>query len=184
MTEQDFRFVIPERRQGMAALGETSGPDIDAILRDAVTRFMKLNERNPTSVAHALGIPLAEFEDWLGGSPGKIDLLSSAIAVLGVRDVDSLLSTHDGYDRKSRTTVTLKEVLVAKVAQMVSTEHLRIAIELRFLLAEVPEAIEFLRCGIINAYDYADHQGIDVSAQQQRLERTLSRIWRPTAVNG
>ena len=143
---------------------------------------MKQSERSPNAVAKSLGVPSPEFNDWLDGAPGKIDLLSAAIAVLGLRDVDSLLSAHDGYDRKSRTTVTLKEVLLSKVAQISSDEQLRLAIELHLLFTEVPEAVEFLRTGIRNAYDYADHQGIDVSTKQQRIERSLSRIWSPTAV--
>jgi hypothetical protein len=176
MLDESFAFTIPARSNGSESWEAASGPDMDAILRDVVRTYMREANQSPDDVANNLGIAKRELNRWLAGAPGTIDLLSRFVAAAGVQNCDQLFGGHPGWQKSGHPIATMKDMLVYRWSQLTDLDGVRIAIELRLLLARVPETFYFLRRGLKDALDYAEQKGVDVRSERLAIERGFRRV--------
>ena len=177
MHSSDFTFVIPARSNEQESHDEACGPDLDAILRDTARSYMKAGNRSPSEMANTLGIAVREFNAWLAGGSGSLDLMSRFIAASGAHSVDALLGNHAGYAPQTSRVATMKDMLLRRFRSMVDLDGVRFSLDMRALVERVPETHHILACGLRNALDYAEAKGVDVCAERSSIERAFAATW-------
>ena len=150
-----------------------SGPDIDEILRDLTRRYMTAANRSPADLANNVGLSPNEFRKWLNGKPGTIKMLSGFVASAGLQTVDGLLSAHQDYENSTAPVATMQDMLLARFGHLATLEEVRLALEMKLLVASMPESAHCIKRGVSDALDYAEHYGVDVVSERRMLERAL-----------